>query len=93
MEGSVAMLERLFFLAVMVMLGGIQINSWSRSNLRSRSSMQLSQALFIFDQSSAHASLTPDALRAFTMNKSNDSVQLIFLLLRFNGTRTFAHNM
>ncbi|KAF9503439.1 hypothetical protein BS47DRAFT_1374479 [Hydnum rufescens UP504] len=29
------------------------------------------QALFIFDQSSAHASLGPDALRAFDMNKGN----------------------
>ena len=28
------------------------------------------QALFIFDNSSAHASLPPDALRAFNMNKS-----------------------
>ena len=33
------------------------------------------QALFIFDQSSAHASLPPDALRAFTMNKSNGGAQ------------------
>jgi len=29
------------------------------------------QALFIFDQSSAHASLPPDALKAFEMNKSD----------------------
>ena len=29
------------------------------------------QALFIFYQSSAHALLPPDALRAFEMNKSN----------------------
>ena len=28
------------------------------------------QALFIFDNSSAHASLPPDALKAFEMNKS-----------------------
>ena len=28
-------------------------------------------ALFVFDHSSAHASLGPDALRAFDMNKSN----------------------
>lgn len=33
------------------------------------------QALFIFDQSSAHASLPPDALRAFEMNKSNGGKQ------------------
>src|SRR6266481_6930235 len=33
------------------------------------------QALFIFDQSSAHASLPPDALRAFDMNKSNGGKQ------------------
>jgi hypothetical protein len=32
-------------------------------------------ALFIFDQSSAHASLGPDALRAFKMNKSNGGKQ------------------
>ncbi|KZT63884.1 hypothetical protein DAEQUDRAFT_747689 [Daedalea quercina L-15889] len=32
-------------------------------------------ALFIFDQSSAHASLGPDALRAFDMNKSNGGKQ------------------
>jgi len=31
--------------------------------------------LFIFDQSSAHASLGPDALRAFDMNKSNGGKQ------------------
>jgi hypothetical protein len=31
--------------------------------------------LFIFDQSSAHASLAPDALRAFDMNKSNGGKQ------------------
>lgn len=29
------------------------------------------QALFIFDNSSAHASLPPDALKAFEMNKSD----------------------
>ncbi|KAJ8507050.1 hypothetical protein ONZ45_g10532 [Pleurotus djamor] len=33
------------------------------------------QALFIFDQSSAHATLGPDALRAFDMNKSNGGKQ------------------
>lgn len=33
------------------------------------------QALFFFDQSSAHASLGPDALRAFDMNKSNGGKQ------------------
>ncbi|KAF9510740.1 hypothetical protein BS47DRAFT_1487299 [Hydnum rufescens UP504] len=33
------------------------------------------QALFIFDQSSAHASLGPDALRAFDMNKGNGGKQ------------------
>ncbi|KAF7984968.1 hypothetical protein HWV62_9917 [Athelia sp. TMB] len=33
------------------------------------------QALFIFDQSSAHASLPPDALKAFDMNKSNGGKQ------------------
>ena len=32
-------------------------------------------SLFIFDQSSAHASLPPDALRAFEMNKSNGGKQ------------------
>jgi hypothetical protein len=32
-------------------------------------------ALFIFDQSSAHASLGPDALRAFDMNKTNGGKQ------------------
>ncbi|KDQ33601.1 hypothetical protein PLEOSDRAFT_164326 [Pleurotus ostreatus PC15] len=32
-------------------------------------------ALFIFDQSSAHASLGPDALHAFEMNKSNGGKQ------------------
>ncbi|TFK79205.1 hypothetical protein K466DRAFT_579249 [Polyporus arcularius HHB13444] len=32
-------------------------------------------ALFIFDQSSAHASLPPDALQAFEMNKSNGGKQ------------------
>lgn len=32
-------------------------------------------ALFIFDQSSAHASLPADALRAFEMNKSNGGKQ------------------
>ena len=33
------------------------------------------QALFIFDNSSAHASLPPDALKAFEMNKSNGGKQ------------------
>jgi hypothetical protein len=33
------------------------------------------QALFIFDQSSAHASLGPDALKAFEMNKSDGGKQ------------------
>ncbi|KAI9448581.1 hypothetical protein H4582DRAFT_1796117, partial [Lactarius indigo] len=33
------------------------------------------QSLFIFDQSSAHASLPPDALRAFEMNKSDGGKQ------------------
>ncbi|KAJ3563302.1 hypothetical protein NP233_g9023 [Leucocoprinus birnbaumii] len=33
------------------------------------------QALFMFDQSSAHASLPPDALKAFEMNKSNGGKQ------------------
>lgn len=33
------------------------------------------QALFIFDQSSAHASLPPDALKAFEMNKGNGGRQ------------------
>ena len=33
------------------------------------------QALFIFDQSSAHASLPLDALQAFDMNKSNGGKQ------------------
>jgi len=31
--------------------------------------------LFIFDQSSAHASLPPDTLKAFEMNKSNGGKQ------------------
>ncbi|KAF7371742.1 hypothetical protein MVEN_00030700 [Mycena venus] len=35
------------------------------------------QALFIFDQSSAHATLSPDALRAFEMNKSDGGKQRI----------------
>ena len=35
------------------------------------------QALFVFDQSSAHASLAPDALRAWEMNKSNGGKQRI----------------
>lgn len=35
------------------------------------------QALFIFDQSSAHASLPPDALQAFDMNKSDGGEQQI----------------
>lgn len=35
------------------------------------------QALFIFDQSSAHASLGPHALRAFDMNKGNGGKQRI----------------
>ena len=33
------------------------------------------QALFIFDQSSAHASLPPDAFQAFEMNKSDGGKQ------------------
>ena len=33
------------------------------------------QALFIFDQSSTHAALPEDALKAFEMNKSNGSKQ------------------
>ena len=33
------------------------------------------QALFIFNQSSAHALLPPDALRAFEMNKTNGGKQ------------------
>ncbi len=33
------------------------------------------QALFIFNQSSAHASLGPDALQAFDMNKGNGRKQ------------------
>jgi hypothetical protein len=33
------------------------------------------QALFIFDNSSAHASLPPDALKAFDMNKSDGGKQ------------------
>ena len=32
-------------------------------------------ALFMFDQSSAHVSLAPDALRAFDMNKTNGGKQ------------------
>ena len=32
-------------------------------------------ALFIFNQSSAHTSLPPDALKAFEMNKSNGGKQ------------------
>ncbi len=35
------------------------------------------QSLFIFDQSSAHASLPPDALKAFEMNKSDGGKQRI----------------
>jgi hypothetical protein len=35
------------------------------------------QALFVFDQSSAHASLPPDALRAFEMNMSDGGKQRI----------------
>lgn len=35
------------------------------------------QALFIFDQSSAHTSLPPDALQAFDMNKSDGGEQQI----------------
>jgi hypothetical protein len=34
------------------------------------------QALFVFDQSSAHAALPPDALKASEMNKSNGGKQL-----------------
>ena len=33
------------------------------------------QALFVFNQSLAHASLPPDALKAFEMNKSNGGKQ------------------
>lgn len=33
------------------------------------------QALYIFDQSTAHAALPPDALKAFEMNKSNGGKQ------------------
>ena len=33
------------------------------------------QGLFVFDQSAAHGSLAPDALRAFEMNKSNGGKQ------------------
>ncbi|KAJ8590225.1 hypothetical protein M405DRAFT_861511 [Rhizopogon salebrosus TDB-379] len=33
------------------------------------------QALFVFDQSSAHASLPPDSLKAFDMNKSDGGKQ------------------
>uniref|UniRef100_A0A0W0G9R2 Uncharacterized protein n=1 Tax=Moniliophthora roreri TaxID=221103 RepID=A0A0W0G9R2_MONRR len=33
------------------------------------------QALFVFDQSSAHAALGPDALHAFDMNKTNGGAQ------------------
>ena len=33
------------------------------------------QALFIFNNSSAHATLPPDALRAFDMNKGNGGKQ------------------
>lgn len=33
------------------------------------------QALFIFDQSSAHAALSPNALKAFEINKSNGGAQ------------------
>jgi hypothetical protein len=33
------------------------------------------RALFVFDNSSAHASLPPDALKAFEMNKSNGGKQ------------------
>lgn len=35
------------------------------------------QALFVFDQSSAHASLAPDALRTWEMNKGNGGKQHI----------------
>lgn len=35
------------------------------------------QALFIFDQSSAHACLPPDSLKAFEMNKSNGGKQRV----------------
>jgi hypothetical protein len=35
------------------------------------------QALFVFDQSSAHASLGPDALKAFEMNKGDGGKQRV----------------
>jgi hypothetical protein len=35
------------------------------------------EAVFIFDQSSAHASLPPDAIRPFDMNKSNGGKQRV----------------
>ncbi len=35
------------------------------------------QGLFIFDNSSAHGCLPPDALRAFEMNKSNGGKQCV----------------
>ena len=38
-------------------------------------SLKTCQALFIFNQSSAHASLPPDTLKAFKMNKSNGGKQ------------------
>ena len=63
----------------MVIHGGTPNNLWIRYV---RSAIEIfetahpdCQALFIFDQSSAHASFPPDALKAFKTNKSDGGKQ------------------
>src|SRR6266481_1428705 len=78
MGGLSMMLERSSIWAHRVILGGTTSSSWIRWLQQLRFLMLLTQdcqALFIFDQSSAHASLPPDALQAFDMNKSNGRKQ------------------
>ena len=73
----IEMPERSSFLAQTGIPGGTLSSLLSRLNLQWKSLKLLTQAvkLFIFDQSSAHASLPPDALHAFDMNKSNGRKQ------------------
>jgi hypothetical protein len=50
------------------------------------------QGLFIFDQSSAHASLPPDALKAFEMNKSDGGKQRVQCDTTIPGTNPIAEH-
>jgi len=64
----------------MVMLGGIASsfsNKWRMLSKYLKWPILESNVFFIFDQSSEHTSLPPDALKAFEMNKSDGGKQCI----------------